>query len=286
MEANNVETVNAESREEVTIDLMRILKSMWHFAWLIVLLTAVCAFAMFGYTKLFIDKTYSATAQVFVANKDTSSGSGTTSGDVAASLNLVETYAVILKGSEVMGMVSADLKEDLKPLYGGLEDVSHQKKLKVLTDCISAKQSGDTQILNITVTTTEPELSAKLASSCANTLVSFVSTNLGGTYTGTVIQDTWVKADATLGVEESFLWSFAGPSTLKNMVIGAAIGFIFACGIIVLMEVFNKDIYNDEYLIETYNLPVLAAIPDFEHTETKKGYYKYGYGYRKSGGEE
>lgn len=54
----------------------------------------------------------------------------------------------------------------------------------------------------------------------------------------------------------------SSPSTTRNVVIGCVIGMILSCGVIVLMELLDDQIRDEEYLMQTYHLPILAVVPD------------------------
>ena len=67
---------------------------------------------------------------------------------------------------------------------------------------------------------------------------------------------------------------------------GMIIGIVLACAVIVIMELLDDRVRDEQYLIQNYDLPVLASIPDYSNSGKSSSYYKkhrYGYGYRKYG---
>ena len=69
------------------------------------------------------------------------------------------------------------------------------------------------------------------------------------------------------------------PSITKYTIIGALLGFIISAGVIIVMELMDNLIKDEEYLLQTYKLPVLAAVPDLDaETSSSNGGYGYGYG--------
>ena len=64
------------------------------------------------------------------------------------------------------------------------------------------------------------------------------------------------------------------PSLGKNAVIGAILGFVLICGIIVVMELLDEQIHDSDYLSQTYDIPVLAVIPDLLSTNNTNDYYQ------------
>ena len=61
---------------------------------------------------------------------------------------------------------------------------------------------------------------------------------------------------------------------MKNTAIGMILGFVLACGIIVVMELLDDQIHDSDYLVQTYDIPVLAVIPDLLSTKSTNDYYK------------
>ena len=51
------------------------------------------------------------------------------------------------------------------------------------------------------------------------------------------------------------------------------LGLVLSCGAIILMELFDELIHDEDYLIETYHLPILAVVPDLQSTEKSSNYY-------------
>ena len=65
----------------------------------------------------------------------------------------------------------------------------------------------------------------------------------------------------------------SSPSNSKNAMIGAALGFVLSCAVIVVMYLLDDTIHSEEYLTQTYEYPVLAGIPDLHAKTSKAGYY-------------
>jgi hypothetical protein len=60
------------------------------------------------------------------------------------------------------------------------------------------------------------------------------------------------------------------------------IGFVLACGIIILRTLMDSTIRDEEFLLDKYkNIPVLATIPDLSQGSSG-GYYGYGKAYARS----
>ena len=52
------------------------------------------------------------------------------------------------------------------------------------------------------------------------------------------------------------------------------VGFLLACGVLVVQFLMDDQIRDSDYLIQTYDIPVLAVIPDLLSTKSTNDYYK------------
>mgnify|MGYP003293701893 CR=1 FL=1 len=68
----------------------------------------------------------------------------------------------------------------------------------------------------------------------------------------------------------------SGPSYTKNTVLGMLVGIVVSGLVIVIREMYDVSIREEEYLSETYGIPVLAAIPDTSQ-RSSGSYSKYSY---------
>ena len=98
------------NNDELEIDLGQLVGALVKKAWLISLVSIVCAMAMFFGTYFFVTPTYKASVKFYVNNSALSSLSevamdSISSGDISASRGLVKTYIVILKTRETLNDV-------------------------------------------------------------------------------------------------------------------------------------------------------------------------------------
>ena len=63
------------------------------------------------------------------------------------------------------------------------------------------------------------------------------------------------------------------PSYSKFTMIGAMAGLLLSGGIVVIRDLLDDQIRSEEELLQSYGLPVLAAIPDMLAAQTGKGGY-------------
>ena len=69
--------------------------------------------------------------------------------------------------------------------------------------------------------------------------------------------------------------SRVSPNYIQYAGIGLLLGIVLCAGVLLLIAYFDDEIHNEDYLLNAYNYPVLASIPDL----TSKSSGKYGYYY-------
>lgn len=237
--------------EVIEIDLLRLLKALWHRAWALVLAVLIFGGTAYAYARFAIVPLYQATALMYVNNTTLSVGSTSVSlSDLTASQSLVATYSVILKTRLTLN----DVLERTKLPYTYEE----------LYPMVSAEQVGETEVFSIDVVNDDPEVAQLIANTIVEVLPGKISQIVDGSSVRTV--DYAVLPDAPVS-----------PNGRRYALRGALLGLLLSGGIIILLELLDDQVHDEEYLIQNYNLPVLAVIPDLLSTRTKRGYQKAYY---------
>ncbi len=253
--------MSSNEKDYMEIDLMRLLKALLHRAWAIIIATVAGAVIAFACAALLITPLYKSKALLYVNNSSISLGSTSVSistGELTAAKSLVDTYTVILKSRMTLNTVieKAGLSYDYDELYSMIQ-----------TDSVNG-----TEIFEIVVTSSDP----KEAEVIANTVASVLPEKISSIVDGSSVK---IVDYAVVPSRKS------SPSVTKYTVIGALLGFLVAAGIIVIMELMDNLVKDEEYLIQTYNLPVLAAVPDLDADTSSYGGY-YGKSQKSSGGKK
>jgi capsular polysaccharide biosynthesis protein len=97
-----------QKNEEIEIDLGRVLQAVMSKAWLVTVVSVLCAVLTFAGTFLFITPKYESAAMFYVNNNSFSLGDASlsiSSGDLTTSRNLVDSYLVILNTRETLNDV-------------------------------------------------------------------------------------------------------------------------------------------------------------------------------------
>lgn len=233
-------------------DITRIIRKNVLFIAVISLLFAAVSFFV---TTFFIQKTYTSSLKLYVETNYKTSSVAEDYQSVNYAKNLVLTYIELLDSNSFYGEVSKALNErytatQLKSMitFENIENTEVFKAIVVSSSPYEAKSIGDA------IAKTAPETIAN------------------------------VKDNAKLKIvdEATVPKSPTSPSVAKNVLIAFAVGLIISLIISFVRDFLDVKIKYNEEMTTILDLPILAAIPDFEYFSNQKSSKKYGgYGYGK-----
>ena len=241
-----------QENKEIELDLGRLFRAILDRAWMVAIVSVLCAVLTLVGTIFFVTPLYEAAAKFYVNNSSLSVGDASfsiSSGDLSTSRNLVDSYIVILKTRETLNDVID---------YAGVDLTYWDVK-----DMIRAASVNETEIFQVTVTSSDPSEAEQIANAIAYILPKRI---------GTIIDGTSAKVVEAAVVPSSP----SSPSHTKNTIVGFALGFILTVGLIVLREFFDITIRSEEDVTQICKHPILASVPDM--TVSGKGSSYYGYG--------
>lgn len=238
-----------QQNELVEIDLLRLLQAVWRHIVLVVLAALLCGGAGFAAAYWLLPVKYQASALLYVNNSAISVGSSTISlSDLSASKSLVNTYIVILNTRLTLNDV--------------MEEAGVDYTFSEMKSMVSAEALNGTEIFEVKVTSESPEEAELLANTIAKILPDKIAQIVDGSSVRTV---DWAVVPEVR----------CSPSYSKYAMAGILLGVLLSAGFIVFRELLDDQIHSEEDLLQTYSLPVLAAIPDLFNTQPKKGYGSY-----------
>lgn len=243
--------ISNNDEDVIEIDLLRLMKALWRKAWLIILTAILGGALVLGGTMLFVTPTYKASVLMYVNSSDISVGGTKLSisqGELSAAKSLIETYAVILKTRTTLNDV--------------IEMTGVDYEYEDLVEMIEAASVNSTEVFQIDVVTPDPAEATNIANTIALVLPEKIASIVEGSSARIV----------DMAVQPTEMDS---PSYIKNTAIGALVGFLMASAVIVVLELMDDKIHDSDYLTQTYDLPILAVIPDLVSSQ------KDGYGYYK-----
>ena len=237
------------NESELEIDVWRLIQALWRRAWAIVLATAITGAAVFAGTAVFLRPKYRAEALMYVNSSNISVGGTKVSisqSELTAAQTLVDTYIVILNTRTT------------------LEDVIQQTGVSYtyedLKEMITAEAVNGTEVFSIQVVSKSPAEAETLANAIARILPEKIASIVEGTSARIV---DYAVAPAKKD----------SPHLARSTAIGAVLGFLLSCGVVIVQELLDDQIHDADYLSQTYDIPVLAVIPDLLSTTGGNDYY-------------
>lgn len=225
-------------REErgIEINLMQIAIKLLENAKYIILVTVILGVLGYVGTAIFMTPVYQANAKMIV-NSRKDETVNITNDQLNSARNLVETYAVIIRGRDVINQVISEL--------------NLQEDYEQLVDTISVKSVNNTPVMQISVKHTNRDMAmqitAKLLEIAPNILVE--TTEAGSVK---AVEQAYANLDPV------------SPSRLKNAVLMGLIGFVIACFGVFIMMLTDNTYKTDLDIQKDLELPVLGVIPAVE----------------------
>lgn len=238
------------NEDEIEIDLLRLLRALWAKAWAITLTAAILGTVALGATAFFVKPRYKAEALMYVNSSNISVGGAKVSisqGELTAAQSLIKTYSVILKTRSTLNEV--------------IEQTGVDYTYEELTKMITAESVNSTEVFSVEVTSTNP----KEAELLANTIVDILPEKIASIVEGSSAR---IVDYAVVPAKKS------SPSFVKNTLISVMLGVLLSGGIVVVHELMDDKIHDSDYLLQTYDIPVLAVIPDLLNAKTDNEYYQ------------
>ena len=140
---------------EEEIDLTELFYAFWKKKLWILIALILGILAGFIYTKFIVTPKYTSSVTLILSKATnselpTASNDAITQSDITLNQKLISTYGEIIKSRRVAKDVTSNLNLDMS-----FDEVK---------DCISVSSVKDTDVIKISVTTDDPELSQKIAS--------------------------------------------------------------------------------------------------------------------------
>ena len=229
------------------VDILQLLAAIWHRIWILIIAAVIGAGAGFSISEFAIAPEYTAKALLYV-NNNFSVGNTSVSisaSQLTAAQNLVDTYIVILESRNTINDV---IKKS------GVEYSYNE-----MCEMISARAVNNTEIFSVSVVSGNPEEATRIANVIADILPDKIAEIVDGSSVRIV---DYAVVPSTK----------SSPNTTRFTAVGLLIAVAVVCAVIIARELTDTQIRSEDYLIQTYHLPILAVIPDLFSTK-KSGYY-------------
>jgi len=189
-------------------------------------------------TNYMITPMYTSTMDTFVNNYIKSDGTeqvpSITGSNIQAAINMVKSYSVMLNNEAFIKAISDDIGNELSA-----------SKLK---GTIKVASVNDTDIMRISATTPDPQLSARVCESVAK------------------IAPDWLKDITETGNvrpygQASIAASPSSPNVTRNLLLGALLGLILPAAMVIFFSLLDTTVKTEDEIKESYSLPTLGAVP-------------------------
>lgn len=216
---------------EVEIDIREVFFALLQKWYLIGLAGFLAAVLFFCVSKFLIPEKYESNTSMYILTQDTG---GSVYSDFQLGTILTKDYEVLVKSRTVLEEVAKNLELDIT--YDDLEKM------------ISVSVPESTRIVEITVKTTDPELSWKIADEVREVSSKNISDVM--------------NVDAVNVVEKANLpTKKCSPSVGRNTILGGFIGVFLSCAVILLFVMFNDTIRTQDDVEKYLNVSTLGVIP-------------------------
>ena len=243
--------------DEDFIDLLPLIRAVWKKAWLVFLLAALCAVLSFVGVKLLVSPTYRTTFSAYVNNSSEGKQASLTSSDVTANKSLANTYNKIIVSRTVLQQAA--------------QEANCQFSYAELKGMVESQVENNTEIITVSVTTHDPQLSKDLADAVYQVAVSVGSS---------VVDGSSMRAYELPEYPDNIY----SPHYIRIVIIAFAATALVICAVIALQEFFDNRVKSQESLEERFGLVVLGSIPNFSSAFNNTD-ADYGYTAHTSGGK-
>ncbi|MCD8238277.1 MAG: Wzz/FepE/Etk N-terminal domain-containing protein [Clostridiales bacterium] len=255
---------NYNNEEGLQIDFFEILSVLMRYSWLIILCGVCGLVAAAVFTITCIAPTYTSSLSFYVRNSEMQNNiSSISANEINSSIQLAKTYTVILQNDSILEKIGTDLiekfGEERVAQYYTIVDVGDGSDTKTvnakqLSKQISIQPVDETEILEVTAVTEDPEFSAAICESLESIAPDELKRIVGIDYIEPI-------GRAKIPTSPS------GPNVKKNGVLGFAFGVLCCGAVIVLLNLLDTKIYSGDFIREKYDIPVFGEIPYYEMKE-------------------
>lgn len=233
----NQENMNDEMEIDL-LDLAYMLLDHWHYL-LVCLLAGALVFNIYAFFG--IAPTYQSTSKLYVVSA--SDDSVVNLSDLNLGTSLTADYEELMLSYPVLNRVIDKLELDM--------DYEELRGLYTLNN------PTDTRVLQITATTTDPQLSMDLAEAMAEVSVSY-------------LPETMSTLAPNIAQHAKLPEYKAGPSYSKYTMMGGLLGLVLCCGVLVVRYLMDDTIHTADDMEKYFDIVPLAVIPDVEELASEK----------------
>ncbi len=244
----NANVPERQQPEYQTLDLTEFLQSLWNFKWMLFGLAAVMMLIAFVKVQYFTKNTYTASGVLYVSNKSeltSSIESEIDNNDILASRSATQTYIEILKMPTFLDEVCTKINETQIGEDGA---EAHEFKWGELKGILSVASVNETELLRISVTTTNPKYSYVIMDSVLQLAPEKLTSVSRG---GEVIVVDKVR----------FPEKPNDKRLAANLLLFAVIGLLIGVAFVFVRNLFDTKVHKSDDVAKRYGVSILGEIP-------------------------
>ena len=252
------------------ISINKIFDAIVHRIVPIILCTVLCTSVAFVYYSFFVDKKYSANVSLIVDNRSTEDvddeknpSQKKTNADISASRMMAETYIAILKNDSVLVSIADRVNNTNDDIIDGYRNEVTGKQLK---STISMASVNDTEILKITATTTDPQLSVDVCAAVVEE-AKVVLRQTMNTLTVNSIEGDNIILPTT----------HVSPNVTRNTLLVGFLAFVAGCGVAIVIALLDLTVKASDDIATICGFPVIGEIPSIKTDVVKKPFENKGW---------
>ena len=230
--------------DEMEIDLIKFweaFKKVWGICVIIVMVLTILAFCG---SKFLIPEKFTASSKLIIVEESTINTNQISYNDLQTSQKLVTTYSEIMKSEVILDTVIDNLHLDMSA--------------KDLNGIMTVGSKSNTEIIDVSVTTTDPKLSAEIANEVVSVFVEKI-------YHIMNVENVTVLNAAKVPEEKS------GPSNVKNGLMGGAVGVVISGLIVIYKTLTDTKVKTVEEVKAIFDYPIIGNIPITDLDKYRKG---------------
>ena len=229
--------------------------------WLIIIVTVVGAAAGLCISEFLLPVKYASHINFYVQSY-TDIKDDNNQNDISKSKQLIGTYMTLLGEDDyVMQQISDDLmkKFDERTLKSCFAMDENGIKASAIRNSLSLTSVTDTSVIKAVATTKNLEVSSAILQSLKDHANEAVESSVNVGFISAPSQP--IPSNNSQPVS---------PDTKKNILLGAAAGFMLIILIVLIIDFFDNTVKDAEDLSKMYQKPILGEIQGYAHTEKKK----------------
>ena len=232
-------------------DLFSVLKKRWIIILIVALLTGTLA-ALYS-IETFVPM-YTSTATFYVTPNNGEDYSSEDKTALDYSMKVISSYTQILRTNDFFQKVSDEYAKQYPDEYA--QNPLDYKKIK---SAMSTSSDSDTTLFKVSVMMSDAKAAYRISQIMVDYVPSYIQ-DVSGVSDTVHIADT--PRQATVQTNSS--------NTVRNALIGCLAGILVTYLICFFVELLDTRIKNEEDILNTYTVPLIGTIPDFEQENARR----------------